>query len=264
MRNLSLLLAIASASATSACMVGTDELEEDAVAGQGLGDDDLEGTGDDGSIAARICPASVTTKGIDVSKWQGSINWARVKNAGYAYAFIRVSDGVNYPDPRFATNWANARSAGVIRGAYQFFRPSQNVAAQANLMIQRVGAYRPGDLPPVIDVEADGGLAPSVVAQRVKQWVDLVRAGTGARPIVYTGKYFWRDEVGGSTLVASSPLWIAQYTSLCPDIPAPWTQWKFWQHTDRGRVDGIVGNVDLNKFNGSLAELQTFAANGGL
>jgi hypothetical protein len=222
------LFLLASLSMTSACMVGGDP-DEDAVAGDGLGDDDFTGTetsGDGvGSIAARVCANGPTTAGIDVSYYQGVIDWNRAKASGTAFAFIRLSDGARFRDPKFDSNWANAKSAGVIRGAYQFFRPSQNIEAQANLMIQAIGRYQPGDLPPVIDVEADGGLAPSAVAAKAKQWVDLVKAGTGAAPIIYTGKYFWRDEVGGSRTFSNHALWIAQYTSKCPDLPLPWSRW---------------------------------------
>jgi hypothetical protein len=133
------------------------------------------------------------------------------------------------------------------------------VTTQADMMIAAIGTYTPGDLPPVIDVEDDGGLAPATVAARVRQWVDRVQNALGVTPIVYTGKYFWRDEVGGPSSFAPNPLWIAQYTSLCPDLPGPWTRWTFWQYTDSGSVAGVPGPVDTNRFNGSLAQLQAFA-----
>jgi GH25 family lysozyme M1 (1,4-beta-N-acetylmuramidase) len=237
-----------------------DDDGADAKSGDGLSADD-KGSGDEGdNLRARVCAQGATTRGIDVSYYQGNINWTSVKNSGVAFAFIRVSDGTGFRDPKFQTYWAGAKSAGIIRGAYQFFRPAQDVAAQADLLIDALGGvYTPGDLPPVIDVEADGGLAPATVAARVRTWVDRVKARLGVDPIVYTGKYFWRDEVGGPTSFAGNPLWIAQYTSLCPDLPAPWAKWTFWQHSDRGSVPGISGNVDVNKFNGSMADLTAFA-----
>ncbi len=252
---------------TTACAVGDGE--EDSVTGDNLGDelrldDNAEAEAispmdPTGVLRARVCAAGATTKGVDVSKWQGTINWTKVKNAGFAFAFIRVSDGARFPDAKFATNWAGARSAGVIRGAYQFFRPSQSVTTQANLMINAIGTYRPGDLPPVIDVEDAGGLSPATVASRVRQWADKVYAAVGIRPIVYTGKYFWRDHVGAPSSFSPNPLWIAAYTTQCPDIPGPWSRWTFWQYTDSGTVNGINGNVDTSRFNGSLAQLRAFA-----
>jgi lysozyme len=238
---------------------GADLDDEDNRAGDNLSGDEHDDTEVEGTPRVRVCADGATTKGIDVSKWQGTIDWGKVKTAGYAYAFIRVSDGANTKDAKFDANWAATKSVGIIRGAYQFFRPSQSVTAQANLMIDKIGTYTPGDLPPVIDVEDDGGLAPSTVASRVRQWVDLVKAAVGVEPIIYTGKYFWRDEVGSPASFAPNPLWIAQYTSLCPDIPAPWAKWTFWQYTDSGSVPGIAGPVDTNRFNGTLAQLQAFA-----
>jgi lysozyme len=201
---------------------------------------------------------------MDVSYYEGTIDWTAAHASGIAFAFIRVSDGTAFHDPKFASYWSAAKAAGVIRGPYQFFRPTQNVMAQADLLISAIGGtYTPGDLPPVIDVEDTGGLGPSVVASRVRQWVDRVHAALGVTPIIYTGKYFWRDQVGGPTSFASNPLWIAQYTTLCPDLPAPWSTWTFWQHSETGSVAGISGHVDLDKFNGTLADLTAFAQGTG-
>ena len=208
----------------SACAVGGDPAG-DSKAGAGLGSDvDSAPAAEFGSLA-RVCAAGTTTSGVDVSYFNGTIDWAKVKAAGNAFAFIRISDGTGFHDPQFAANWSGAHAAGVIRGIYQFFRPSQDVAAQADMVIAAVGTPAPGDLPPVIDVEATGSLSPASVAARVRTWVDRVKAGTGLDPIVYTGKFFWRDQVGGPTSFARNPLWIAQYTTLCPDLTSPWDTW---------------------------------------
>jgi lysozyme len=245
----------------SACAVGGDPAG-DSKAGAGLGSDvDSAPTTEFGALS-RVCAAGATTSGVDVSYYNGTIDWAKVKAAGNAFAFIRISDGTGFHDPQFAANWAGARAAGVIRGIYQFFRPTQDVAAQADMVIAAVGTPVPGDLPPVIDVEATGNLSPASVAARVRTWVDRVKAGTGLDPIVYTGKFFWRDEVGGPTSFANNPLWIAQYTTLCPDLTSPWDTWAFWQYSESGKVAGMSGAVDLDRFNGSLAELQALAGGG--
>jgi lysozyme len=251
---------------TAACGVeleepGTESSDDesgDQLTDELTGEDTDSDLDDTGQLRARVCASGTTTRGIDVSKWQGTINWTKVKAAGVQFAFIRVSDGANTPDARFAANWTGAKSAGVIRGAYQFFRPNQSITTQANMMINAIGVHRAGDLPPVIDIEDHGGLSPATLAARARIWVDKVHAAVGVRPIVYTGKYFWRDEVGSPASFGPNPLWIAQYTSLCPDIPAPWTRWTFWQYTDAGTVNGISGPVDTNRFNGSLAQLQAF------
>ena len=135
------------------CTVGTDP-DPDSKAGAG-GVALVEDPGADTTvIEARVCAQGTTTMGVDVSYYQGTVDWAKAKAAGVKFAFLRVSDGTTFRDPKFVQNWANTKTAGVIRGAYQFFRPSQNVNAQADLMIAALGTYQPGDLPPVIDVEA--------------------------------------------------------------------------------------------------------------
>ena len=211
--------------------------------------------------ASTVCGTGSTVKGMDVSYYETSIDWTRAKAAGIAFSFIRVSDGTTTIDTKFAQYWAGAKSAGVLRGAYQFFRPDQDATAQANLLLSKMGTLQPGDLPPVLDVEVSGGMTKAQVAAGVHTWINRVTAATGVTPIVYTGLYTWPD-LTGSTNVTTSPLWVAQYTSAgCPNIPAPWTKWMFWQHSATGSVDGVAASgVDLNVFNGTLAELSAYAA----
>lgn len=199
------------------------------------------------------CPVGPTLPGIDVSYYQETIDWPRVRRAGIRFAFIRLSDGATLRDAMFATNWAEAKRAGVVRGAYQFFRPDQSVAAQADLMIAAMRGRDRDDLPPVIDLEVDGGLAAPVVAARAQAWIDRVRDKLGVEPIVYTGNDLWRN--GGGEPLGAQPLWLAHYTQGCPTLPAPWARWTFWQHTDRGAVPGIDGPVDLDLFAGELGTL---------
>lgn len=199
------------------------------------------------------CQAGVTTPGIDVSYYQEAIDWPRVRRAGIRFAFIRLSDGVTVRDARFLTNWVEAKRAGVTRGAYQFFRPDQSVAAQADLMIAAMLGRDRDDLPPALDVEVDGGLPPAVVAARARAWVDRVRDVLDVEPIVYTGGDLWRG--GGAGKLGDQPLWIAHYTQGCPTIPSAWPRWTFWQHTDHGAVPGIEGPVDLDLFAGLPDEL---------
>lgn len=220
-----------------------------------------------------VCGSGPTLKGVDVSYYQGAIDWPAVKADGVEFAFVRVSDGTGFEDPRFEPNWAGARANGIVRGAYQYFRPNQDPIAQADLLLEHLGTPDPDDLPPVIDVENTGNLAPDQIEANVRVWIDRVAAATAKQPIIYTGLYFWRDEVGSPDLT-SSPLWHAQYTSAaCPSIAPPWTEWAFWQFTSSGKVAGIAGNVDLNRFNGTREQLTamtgeprvcgTIAADGG-
>lgn len=213
----------------------------------------------------RVCGADRYTgvQGADVSKYQANFNWEAQKNAGMAFGIARISDGVNTPDDYFDRNWAELKRLNMIRGAYQYFRPAQDVPAQANMVINKLGRLGPGDLPAVIDVESNGGLTKAQVTAKVKQWVELVEAGTGKKPIIYTGPYFWQDNVGDATL-GGHPLWIAHYGTTCPLIPDGWPKWTFWQYCD-GNTDYCANGqgFDRNVFNGSLAELQALAGGGG-
>ncbi len=200
------------------------------------------------------CEAGPTVPGIDVSYYQEDITWKRVRKAGLRYAFIRATDGTTITDVRFSRNWVGAKRAGLLRGAYQYFRPDQNALAQADLLINMI-ARDPGELPPVIDVETDGGKSPAELEASLRVWVDRVRERLGVEPIVYTGPEFWASKLRGADLT-SQPLWLAHYTRNCPTVPSPWRRWTFWQHTDNGRVPGIEGPVDLDVFAGTFAELQ--------
>jgi lysozyme len=225
------------------------------------GPEDLE-IGEREAAVHTVCGGSSTVKGIDVSSWQGTIDWTKVKASGRVFAIIRVSDG-GYLDTTFAKNWKSAKSAGLIRGAYQYFRPGQDATTQANLFVDKInaaGGLAAGDLPGVIDVEASDGKSASKVAAAVGTWLARVKERTKRVPIIYTGSYFWDGSVG-SAAYKSYPLWTAHYTSAaCPLVPNAWGGWKIWQYSSTDSVSGISGNVDGNRFNGTLAGLKAFAA----
>lgn len=210
-----------------------------------------------------VCGSGPTLKGIDVSYYQGNINWSAVANDGVSFAFMRVSDG-GYLDTKFSANWSGSRAAGIKHGAYQFFRPGQDPIEQAEILLNGIGRkLAPDDLPPVIDVEASDGQSAAVIKQKLTIWIDHVKGVLGRDPIIYTGFYFWRDSVGAPDFT-SSPLWHAQYsTASCPTIAPPWQSWAFWQYTDSGTVAGISGGVDTNRFNGDEAAFAKLLGTGG-
>ncbi len=221
------------------------------------------GSTDEEAMTAK-CAGGSTVKGIDVSYYQGAIDWGRVKNDGVKFAFIRVSDGLGYHDSRFGANWSGAKAHGVLRGAYQFFRSNESAVAQADLLINKIGGHLgPDDLPPVIDVESADGQSAHTIATKVKAWLNRIHDKLGVNGIVYTGPYFWQDSVGGANL-SSHPLWVAHYGTQCPLVPGAWSRWTFHQFTSSGRVAGIGGNVDTNHFNGTLAQLKSTFAGAGL
>jgi lysozyme len=210
--------------------------------------------------AQLVCAEDEVLEGIDVSYYQGDIDWSAVAGDGVEFAISRVNHG-GFFDPEFDTNWAESRNAGLLRGAYQYFDPGGDPVAQATTLIEALGSLEPGDLPPVIDVESTDGLSPTAISANVATWIDMVEGALGRKPVIYTGSYFWNDNVV-SDAFADHPLWIAHYTTGCPNLPTVWPNWAFWQYTSSGSVAGIGGNVDRNLFNGSRLELEDLAANG--
>src|SRR5262249_11018703 len=160
--------------------------------------------------------------------------------------------------PKFDENWAGIKAAGMMRGAYQFFEPDMDAASQADLVVQKVGMLGPGDLPPELDMEAQTGLSPADVTAAIHVWMDRVTQGTGRAPVIYTGKYYWNDNVGTADF-SGNPLWIAAYGVNCPDTPDAWGGWAFWQYADDGSVPGFQGNVDMDVFNGTASDLMALA-----
>ncbi|MCB9627464.1 MAG: glycoside hydrolase family 25 protein [Sandaracinaceae bacterium] len=250
------ILVLASSLLLAACGTADAADEADVRAERGL---PLWGATADKSVAR--CGGGEYVRGIDVSKWQGAIDWTKVADAGIAYAFIRTSYGLTGVDPYFDANWAAARDAGVLRGTYHYFNPAYSGADQArNMLAQFDDAGDLGELPLVVDVEESSGApSPATYASRVLDFVDTIEAETGRRPMIYTGGYFW-DTYVGSAALADLPVWVAHYfndrtTAHCPNTPNAWAAWTFWQYSEMGVVSGVSGGVDSNVFDGSYEQL---------
>jgi lysozyme len=205
------------------------------------------------AAAADDCGARRRLDGIDVSKYQGQIDWPRVKAAGIVFAFARVSDGVAVLDERFADNYVAMKQQGIRRGAYQYFRASADPLEQADLLVTTVRRFGRPDLPLVADVETDDGQPPEVVRANLKRWLRRVERRTHRRPMIYAP-----PSVG--VLLARRfrgyRLWVAHYEAECPTLPDGWRRWTFWQHSAHGHVDGINGDVDLDHFAGPMRKLR--------
>jgi lysozyme len=190
----------------------------------------------------------------------GSINWSQVAAAGYRFAIIRVADGATVIDPQFATNWAGAASNGLVRGAYQFFEPSQDPTAQANLVVQKVGMLKTGDLPVAADVEITGGVSTSVLVANLQTWSSVIQQGTGRAPLIGTSRGFWDGTLGGPTPLGADSLWVFNFATTCPDLPSEWSTWAFWMSSGTATVPGISVQADIDEFNGSSAALSALAS----
>ncbi len=211
--------------------------------------------------------------GIDTSPYQRSINWQAVKNVNISFAFIKATEGGDWPSnpPEnnwFESNWPKIKQAGLIRGAYHFFRPLTNVEAQVHNFLKKV-KLELSDLPPALDVE---DYPPQVAEQwgqinlnerinRIKQWLQTVEKEIGRRPIIYTNPNFWKNFMSETEEFTNYSLWLANYDVVKPTIPANnWggKDYTIWQNSQKGAVNGISGDVDRNRFNGSLEQLIAF------
>ncbi len=199
--------------------------------------------------------------GIDVSKWQGEINWAKVKQAGVRFAFIKATQGISHTDPYFSANWQSARTVGLLRGAYHYFHPRLDARIQAQAF-SRALAEDCGELPPAVDLEAPELSGPALI-NSLASFLQELEMLTSFKAILYTSPGFWSSYTTPfpPEWPANHPLWIAHYGVGSPSIPYPWLNFTFWQFTDRAEVAGITRfpgrrpKVDLNWFNGSQSEL---------
>ncbi|HEX5838680.1 MAG TPA: GH25 family lysozyme [Anaerolineales bacterium] len=211
-----------------------------------------------------------TVPGIDVSYWNAGIDWPKVRAAGQRFVFAKATEGDYYADPTFDDNWRGAKAAGFLRGAYHFFRANVDAKKQANKFIDYVRSMSDtAELPPVLDLETHDNQGKEKIITRARTWLDLVEEAFNRKPMIYSGQYFLQDhfsEAGGGppSWAKEYPLWLAQYPNVYvpgsqPVLPRGWFTWTFWQYSERGRINGINANVDLNLFNGSLEDLYKFA-----
>ena len=191
-----------------------------------------------------------TVHGIDVSAYQGRIDWKEVARHRVQFAFIKASEGATRQDPRFARNWQEARAAGIVCGAYHYYVPTRDAGLQANLFARTVPRLS-GALPPVLDVEANSFHDVAVMRREVARWLLLTEAHYGVRPIIYSNHGFYRRYLAGH--FDDYPLWLAHYEVAQPTLPA--SQWIIWQHSDEAYVPGIRGTVDFNVYQGNYASL---------
>lgn len=236
------------------------------------------------SAAATLSPSrsemaagSTLVRGIDVSEFQGTIDWAAVDPATVRFAIVRATKGRSYVDPSYATNVAGATANGFVVGAYHRAKPdaaSGDAVTEADLFID-VARNAAGDILPVLDVEDTGGLSVDRLQDWVRRWLSRVRSRLGVRPMIYTGPNFWRSQLGDTGWFARHgyPLWIAHWDVPSPDVPArDWAGngWTSWQWTSTGALSGIAGDVDRDRLagrnirRGEIGSISVGSAAGGV
>lgn len=207
-------------------------------------------------------PATDKAFGVDVSHWQGVMDWAKAKANGVQFAFIKATEHNSHADTQFSRNWEKARENGILRGAYHFYRFGYDPIAQANWFLAHIPANDVGELPLVVDVEDTDQPAQ---AAELKRFLDAIEAKRGRKPIIYTARWWWNAARWGGAVDWASDydLWVANYTTAqAPVWPTDWGDWAFWQFTSEGdgRGYGASSNhIDLNWFHGSYVDLLAYA-----
>ena len=206
-------------------------------------------------------PTRYTIHGIDVSRYQETIDWQSVQGMNVegvrlGFTFIKATEGLESEDRFFKRNWKRTKDAGMARGAYHFFIATKSGKAQAEHFIKTV-ELQPGDLPPVLDVERTFGVPYKKVRERVREWLLTVENYYGVRPIIYANVDFYdqvlKDEFD------DYPLWVAHY--LQKEKPRIYRPWHFWQYSEQGHVNGIFCKVDFNAFYGDSTEFKNLLIN---
>jgi lysozyme len=208
-----------------------------------------------------VCAKGTVTPGVDVSHYDGTIDWAKAKAAGIAFAFMKATESTGFVDPTFATNWKDAGAQGIIRGPYHFFRASVDGVQQADYFLQNAGSPGAGDFPLALDLETLDSQPAATVAQRALDFLQHIEAKTGRTPVVYTSASFL-SSIGSPAGFQPYTLWVANWQVSCPKVPSPpWNDWVIWQHSSTGTVPGIAGMVDLDEFNGTPDDLKMLVGN---
>jgi lysozyme len=205
--------------------------------------------------------------GIDISRWQGTIDWRAVRGAGTRFVFIKATEGGDHSDPRFRENWAGARAAGIPAGAYHFVYWCRPAHEQAQWFVQHIPQTNDNlTLPPILDVEWNGHsrtcprkVSREVAIEKMRVMLRELEQHTGRRPIIYTDIPFHKDVIEGTSEFEGYPFWIRS-TAARPEERYANRRWEFWQYTTTGRVPGIRGDVDRNAFYGSEQEFQAWLA----
>ena len=194
--------------------------------------------------------AMADVTGIDVSSWQGAIQFARFPSH-IKYVFVKATQGATHVDRDYASHIRNAREAGLSVGSYHYFMAGTNASDQFQHFVKNA-LVEPGDLPPVVDIEVMGNQGNAELANELKLFLSLLQNHYGGSPIIYAGRDFANHPLNH---IGTCPLWLAEYTTAAtPVLPTGWQRWTFWQKSQTGKIDGIPGCVDLDSFNGDSVQ----------
>jgi lysozyme len=201
-------------------------------------------------------PPGYSIHGIDVSHYQHAINWRdvkamQVKDIKIGFVFIKATEGIGKIDEDFRRNWLRAKEENIPKGAYHYFIAGKSGSAQAQNFIEIVKLEK-NDLPPVLDVEQANGVEASDIRNQVKMWLNKIEQHYKIKPIIYTNIDFYNNYLNET--FDNYPFWIAHY--LQPVKPRLNRKWLFWQHSEKGHVNGIGSTVDFNIFAGDSTDFR--------
>ncbi|KAF8348565.1 glycoside hydrolase family 25 protein [Amanita rubescens] len=205
-----------------------------------------------------------TPYGIDVSSYQGNVNWSQVKANGISFAYIKATEGTSYTNPYFSSQYTGATNAGLIRGGYHFARPDvSSGSSQASYFLKHGGGWSADGitLPGALDIEYNPygaecyGLSASSMVSWITSFSNTYHTTTKRYPIIYTTTNWWKTCTGNNGGFANNnPLWIASWGSSIGPLPAGYAYTTFWQYADSGPNPG-----DADLFNGDSAGLKRMA-----
>lgn len=197
------------------------------------------------------------TPGIDVSRYEGEIDWKKVAGAGYKFAVLRATLGDYYTDPTFYTNWAGAVKAGLLVSMYHVVVSTNYADRQISRFFSVIGS-RKSSFPLILDIEREDNVSNTANTACIRDCISQIAKHDSRKPIIYTAKYYWKDHVLPVTDWSKYDLWVASYDKT-PYLPPSWKNWRFWQYSASGKVPGISGGCDMNYFNGTYTQLKAYA-----
>lgn len=205
---------------------------------------------------------NATINGIDVSHFQGKVDWSQIKKDSLVFAICKATQGTTYTDPNFEYNWNGIKDAGLIRGVYHFYESQEDPEKQADNFLSAVSVLGVGDLPAVLDIEWAGykkGTDKTTYQNGIMKWLQLVEQKTGKKPMIYASPSFVNEYLS-LTEFADYDLWLAEYSENAPTIPTIWKDkgYKIWQNSSTDVFQGITGQVDHDIFNGNINAINEF------
>lgn len=191
--------------------------------------------------------------GIDVSHFQGNVEWERIKEHNISFAYAKATQGISFKDPKFRENQINTKQAGLKHGSYHFYLTNEDPVKQAEHYLSTIQDIDEGQMLPMLDLE-EGGIRGKVIIENFQKdvlvWLHLVEDKLGVKPIIYTNNPFGNKYLDHPEF-ANYHLWLAEYGVKEPRIPKAWEKkgWAIWQRSEKGKLDGAHGDLDHDVVN---------------